>query len=88
MTQEEKNATLYKIEVMQAYVDGEAIECRYISRNYDDEAWEKVGNPVWNWACFDYRISPEEEERAIKDAEREMQNLKLQEFFGNLKYSK
>lgn len=86
MTQEDKNATLYKIEVMQAYVDGKAIECRY-SKSYD-ETWEKVGNPVWNWACFDYRISSEEEERAIKDAEREMQNLRVQEFFGNLRYSK
>ena len=38
------------IEVMQAYVRGEQIEC------FNDEQWKDVKNPVWDWLHNNYRV--------------------------------
>jgi len=43
-----------KIEVMQAFLDGKAIERGSISSS----AWCPTDDPQWNWTAFDYRISP------------------------------
>lgn len=44
------------IAVMQAYVDGKAIEL-----SKDGETWEGLGSfePSWDWSNFDYRVKPE-----------------------------
>lgn len=46
--------TQYKIEVMQAFLEGKQIE----TRNYDNELWHTYLNiePGWNWQNFDYRV--------------------------------
>ena len=38
------------IDVMQAYVRGEQIEC------FNDEQWKDVNNPIWDWLHNDYRV--------------------------------
>ena len=38
------------IDVMQAYVRGEQIEC------FNDEQWKDVKNPVWDWLHNNYRV--------------------------------
>ena len=40
------------IEVMQAYDNGEQIEC------FNDEQWKDVNNPIWDWLHNDYRVKP------------------------------
>lgn len=43
--------TKEKIEVMQAFEDGKLIEF-----SNGDGDWKHVGEPSWDWACFEYRI--------------------------------
>lgn len=51
------NATEQKIEVMEAYVRGEKIECRHLSRLN----WiELTSPPLWNWESHEYRVAPSE----------------------------
>ena len=45
-------STKEMIEVMQAYVRGEQIEC------FNDEQWKDVNNPIWDWLHNDYRVKP------------------------------
>ena len=54
MTREE---TAERIKVLQAFVDGKAIEERRIS--FDHTEWVDNNNPEWRWDKFDYRIKPE-----------------------------
>ena len=46
------------IAVMQAYADGETIQCQVL----DGCIWTNVcsDSPVWDWVYFDYRVKPEE----------------------------
>jgi hypothetical protein len=48
------STTQEKIAVMQAYVDGVAVQV------LDSHGWNDlgIGNPMWNWDVFDYRIKP------------------------------
>lgn len=52
-----KDKTRGFIAIMQAYVDGETIECRH---GQGDE-WETLEQdfPVWDFEDFDYRVKPE-----------------------------
>lgn len=51
-----KQETKEKIKVMQAFVDGKAIQYWDSFRNkwVDDE-----GEPIWNWRTSEFRIKPE-----------------------------
>ena len=49
MTREQ---TKEAIRVMQAYVDGKDVECKYLG------GWERIDQPNWNWNNHDYRIKP------------------------------
>jgi len=49
MTREQ---TIEAIRVMQAYVDGKDVECKYM------DGWERIDPAHWNWNKFDYRIKP------------------------------
>ena len=40
-----------KIAVMQAYIDGASIECRY-----DKGDWQDIEPPLWNWGLAEYRV--------------------------------
>ena len=65
MTREE---TKKAIEVMQAYVDGKKIECRWKAEEKDE--WRGSEDPLWLWDTRDYRIKPQpmkvtEEEREL-----------------------
>lgn len=42
------------IEVMQAYMRGEAIEVS--DKSADD--WREIKHPIWDWYGFEYRIKP------------------------------
>ena len=42
------------IEVMQAYMRGEAIEVS--DKGADD--WREIKHPIWDWYGFEYRIKP------------------------------
>jgi hypothetical protein len=44
------------IEVMQAFVDGKAIQC------YSGFGWEPIKEPFWRWGSVNYRIKPEPKE--------------------------
>ena len=49
--------TAEKIKVMQAWLDGEVIECN------DGYGWvtlPKGGEPSWDWIVFDYRIKEQD----------------------------
>lgn len=50
------------IRVLDAYLNGNAIECRYRPEimAYDD--WAEVQNPSWDFMTFDYRVKPEPEQ--------------------------
>ena len=52
-----RNETAERIKVMQAFIDGKAIEERRIS--FDHTEWIDNNNPEWRWDKFDYRIKPE-----------------------------
>ena len=49
MTREQ---TIEAIRVMQAYVDGKEVECKY------PYGWDRIDQPNWNWNNLDYRIKP------------------------------
>ena len=42
------------IEVMQAYVSGEAIEVSDKGAN----DWSEIKHPLWDWNSFEYRVKP------------------------------
>ena len=42
------------IEVMQAFVDGEAIEYRLV----EGEPWLNWAGPNWDWVRYEFRIKP------------------------------
>ena len=48
--------TKEKIEIMQAYEDGKAIEVSCYGHN----EWEDTYDPSWDWRTFNYRVKPEE----------------------------
>lgn len=59
--------TIKKIEVMQAYEDGKAIECKpQRSNEWKDMSAYTPTTPVWNWEICNYRIKPEVQE-TLKD---------------------
>ena len=41
------------IRVMQAYVDGNEVEFKWGSMD-----WNSTDKPEWNWSAYDYRIKP------------------------------
>ena len=53
-----KEQTKEAIKVMQAYVDGAAVEVAHIS----GLSFERTSEPVWNWGDYIYRIKPEPRE--------------------------
>lgn len=55
--------TKEKIEVMQAFVNGKAVEWRDPIRY---NKWEIAVNPSWDWNNIDYRIAPEKKRRPWK----------------------
>lgn len=62
-------ATIEKIAVMQAYVDGKRIEVS-LKRNDNWRDWVTDEEPSWNWGVYEYRIKPEPKEptyRPYKD---------------------
>lgn len=45
------------IAVMQAWVDGKAIQYRSVTTNFE---WnDVVGNPIWSWTNTEYRVKPQ-----------------------------
>jgi hypothetical protein len=46
------------IAVMQAYVDGDPIQCTHRT---GQNAWEE-GEPEWQWALYQYRTAPKPRE--------------------------
>lgn len=46
--------TQEKIKVMQAYVDGKAIQCK----EYGGAKWFDISSTTWNWHDCQYRIKP------------------------------
>lgn len=59
--------TKQKVEVMQAYLDGEQIEQIYATSN--DGNWCYSPNPVWNWYQYNYRVKPKPKYRPLKPEE-------------------
>lgn len=49
----------YISEVTLAASKGAVVQCRYRDRDADDD-WDDALEPAWDWACFDYRVKPEE----------------------------
>ena len=49
MTREQ---TIEAIRVMQAYVDGKEVECKY------SYGWVRIDQPTWDWFKCQYRIKP------------------------------
>jgi len=43
-----------KIEVMQAFEQGEEIEISYVKQ----DMWTDISNPGWSWGTYDYRVKP------------------------------
>ena len=47
--------TIEAIRVMQAFVDGKAVEVRSMQ---NDCVWMSASEPGWNWTLMEYRIKP------------------------------
>ena len=75
-----RKETAERIKVMQAFVDGKAIEERRIS--FDHTEWVDNNNPEWRWDKFDYRIKPESKYRPFKDAEECWKEMQKHQPFG------
>ena len=55
--------TKERIEVMQAYLDGKAIEVK----NKIDHKWVRVWiEPQWDWSTYEYRIKPKKMQKIEK----------------------
>ena len=80
MITEEIIETVERIKVMQAFVNGKAIEERRIS--FDHTEWVDNNNPEWRWDKFDYRIKPESKYRPFKDAEECWKEMQKHQPFG------
>lgn len=52
-----KEQTRERIAVMQAWAEGEEIEC--CDRN---DEWKPCLSPAWNWVDFEYRVKPKPRE--------------------------
>lgn len=50
-------ATLDKIKVMQGYVDGRTLQRRSIGGSAEWEVYAM--EPMWDWAAYDFRLTPE-----------------------------
>lgn len=72
--------TKERIAVMQAYINGGAIEERRIS--FDHAEWVDNSSPTWQWDKFDYRVKPEPKYRPFKDADECWQEMLKHEPFG------
>lgn len=59
-----RKETAEHIKILQAFVDGKAIEERRIS--FDHTEWVDNNNPEWRWDKFDYRIKPESKYRPFR----------------------
>ena len=55
MEPETKLHTTKALEVMQAFLDGQPIQCR---RYGETRYWDTAENPTWNWDGFEYRVAP------------------------------
>lgn len=76
-----RKETAERIKVLQAFVDGKAIEERRIS--FDHTEWVDNNNPEWRWDKFDYRIKPEY--RPFANAEECWNEMKKHKPFGWIK---
>jgi len=47
-----KEQTIEAIRIMQAYVDGKEVECKY------PYGWDRIDQPNWDWFKCQYRIKP------------------------------
>ena len=80
MITEEIIETAERIKVMQAFVDGKAIEERRIS--FDHTEWIDNNNPEWRWDKFDYRIKPESKYRPFNNARECWEEMQKHQPFG------
>ena len=83
MITEEIIETAERIKVMQAFVDGKAIEERRIS--FDHTEWIDNNNPEWRWDKFDYRIKPESKYRPFRNIQECLSEMLKHQSFGWLK---
>lgn len=63
--------TQEKIEVMQAYANGEQIQFKV----YGGVKWFDANPPKWNWTDCDYRIKPEKKYRPYKSTEEMVEDF-------------
>lgn len=80
MITEEIIETVERIKVMQAFVNGKAIEERRIS--FDHTEWVDSNNPEWRWDKFDYRIKPESKYRPFNNARECWEEMQKHQPFG------
>lgn len=52
---ETKLHTTKAMQVMQAFLDGQQIQC---CRCGETRSWDTVTYPTWNWDGFEYRVVP------------------------------
>ena len=83
MITEEIIETAERIKVMQAFVDGKAIEERRIS--FDHTEWVDNNNPEWRWDKFDYRIKPKSKYRPFRNTQECLSEMLKHQPFGWLK---
>ena len=78
-----RKETAERIKVLQAFVDGKAIEERRIS--FDHTEWVDNNNPEWRWDKFDYRIKPEPKCRPFNNARECWEEMQKHQPFGWVK---
>ena len=52
------------IKVMQHYADGGEIEVRF--KDEDNDIWENIDKPSWDWVVYDYRIVEQKQKVTIE----------------------
>jgi hypothetical protein len=60
--------TEYQKEVEQAFKEGKQIQAKYFA--YNDNNWNGVDAPKWNWKYWDYRVKPDEKTEYQKEVEQ------------------
>ena len=60
--------TEYQKEVEQAFKEGKQIQAKYFA--YNDNNWNGVDAPKWNWEYWDYRVKTEEKTEYQKEVEQ------------------
>ena len=75
----DKEKTKDLIKIMQAFLEGEVVECRSLTQS---SGWFTHSGDEWNTFKFEYRIQPKPQYRPFKDVDECWKEMKNHQPFG------